>query len=194
MNIKKIAFLTLSLILAFSCSSPNSITGKRNGIGIRQKTQNPNTPYIYKNGYENFEIKKVLSVQGKDSTYINELRFNAVLGAMYTQKLMFDKFGKWDEEIYPNAGYLPILSWEKRKIFTNKEELYTVVACGIESWEAMYASVIVVDSNGQDCLNSNTKIRDSLINYFSDAIINLSSDHKFHDEYLKLSKKYPRKK
>lgn len=191
---KKLTVLVLIIIGILSCSISKKVSYKRNSIGIKQKTSNPNTPYIYKNGYLNFEIIPVLTVREKDSTYINELRFNAVFSAMYTKKLMFDKFGKWDEEIRPNNKWHPILVWKKRKLFDNEDKTYSIAAYGVESMEEMYASVIVLDDENQDCLTETSTKKDSLTYYFSNGIINLNSSKKFYEVYREMGIEYNKKK
>jgi len=75
---KKLTLITFTLFGILSCTSSKTISDNGNAVGIRQKTSNPNTPYIYKNGYKDFEIKPILTIRNNDSTYISELRFNAV--------------------------------------------------------------------------------------------------------------------
>ena len=187
---KNIAVLILFGIGILSCSSSKTISNDENGIGIRKKTSNPNTPYIYKNGYRDFEITPTLTVNENDSTYINELRFNAVFSSMYTKKLMFDEFGKWDKEIRPNNERHPILVWENKRLFNKENKTYSIAASGIESKKEMYASVIVFDSENRDCLSETHPKKDSIINYFSNGIINLKSDRMFYDTYWKMISDY----
>jgi len=186
MKIKNIA-LFLSIVLV-SCSTKINKKNEEKGIGIRHKTENPNNPFIYENGFKNFEIKKIQTIQDKDTSTISELRFNAVLSAFYTKKLMFDKFGKWNNQIYLNNDRHPILIWENVKLFETKNKLYSVATNGVESWEEMYASVIVLDSNNKDCLAQSNAEKDSLVQFFANELINLSSDKKFHEVYWKIVK------
>jgi hypothetical protein len=185
---KKIILLTILIITILSCATSKENSNNGNGFGIKQKTSNPNTPYIYKNGYDNFEIIPVLTVNKKDSTYINELRFNAVFSAMYTKKLMYDKFGKWDKEVWINNDRHPILLWEKRKIFGENGASYTIVTSGTENRKEMYASVIVFDNENHDCLTEKSPKKEFLINYFSNGIKSLSTSKEFYDVYWKVVK------
>ncbi|WP_271407473.1 hypothetical protein [Tenacibaculum soleae] len=187
---KKLTLITFTLFGILSCTSSKTISENGNAVGIRQKTSNPNTPYIYKNGYKDFEIKPTLTIRNNDSTYINELRFNAVFSAMYTKKLMYDKYGKWDKEVWPNGAKRPILVWEKRKLIETQDELYSVATNGTESMKEMFASVIVFDSKNRDCLSENYHSKDSLINFFATEIRNLSSNKKFYDVYWKMVKEH----
>jgi len=191
---EKLIILTFIIIGISSCSTSKTISDNENGVENRQKTSNPNTPYIYKNGFENFEIKPILTINKKDSTYINELRFNAVFSALYTNKLMYDKYGKWDNEVWPDGATLPVLVWNKRKLIESQNELYSVITNGTESEQEMYASVIVFDSKNRDCLTKTSNVKDSLINYFSDEIRNLGSSKKFYAVYWKMVRKHRRNK
>lgn len=185
---KKITLIIFLIITTLSCTSSKIDSIKRNSVGVKKRTSNPNTPYIYKNGFKDFEIKQVLSINGKDSTYINELRFNAVFSAMYTKKLMFEKFGKWDKEVWTDDCRHPVLIWEKRNIFGDNGESYSIAANGVENKMEMYASVIIFDNNNQDCLTNNSPKKDYLITYFSNGIKNLSSSKKFSEAYWKVVK------
>ena len=151
------------------------------------KVGNPNyiIPYVYKNGFHNFSIIPVLTLQKKDSVYVNELRFNSVFSAFYTQKAMFDEYGKWDEVVTPKGSSDKILVWNNIKLIKSDEILFSVAANGLEGSKEIYASVIVFDSIGKDCLYENYIYKDSIIDYFSDGIKNLSSNKKFYTLYWK---------
>jgi len=166
---KQIILLTILITIILSCSTSKitSNQGNRN---------------------ENYEIKPVLTVNGNDSTYINELRFNAVRSAMHTKKLMYDKFGKWDKEIWINNDRHPTLLWEKRKNFGENGGFYSIATSGEESKKEMYASVIVFDNENQDCLTESSPKKEFLINYFSNGIKSLSSNREFYDVYWKVVK------
>ncbi len=82
-------------------------------MGTARKTANPHTPYIYENGYRNYTVVKVPFVENNVTIELNELKFNAVSSAMYTKKVIFDRFGKWTKEIKRENQRHPILVWEK---------------------------------------------------------------------------------
>jgi len=180
---KKISILLFLVIALTSCSS--SQLASNNGRKIKQKTPS----YIYKNGFKNTEIRPILTINGIDSVYINELRFHRVSNAFYTQKVMYDTFGHWDKEVRPNNEKHTILVWEKRQLFGNKNELYSVAADGIEITTVMYASVLVFDAQNKDCFSEQSKVKDSLIRYFSNGIKNISTDRKFYTAYRNMMKK-----
>ncbi|KQS90235.1 hypothetical protein [Chryseobacterium sp. Leaf394] len=180
--IRKVIVFSILIFLSAFCKAQK--TKKIKGIGSPQKTLNPDTPYIYKKGYLNFDIVPTPVVQNNDTISLNLLKFNAVFSAMYTQKVMYDKFGKWTKELRPNNERHPILVWSKVKLFENKNELFTIYANGDESWEEIYASVLVFDENGKDCLSENNTNKSEIIRFFSEGIKILNNSEKFYKVYL----------
>ena len=182
------------MLVLFTINCTGQKIKKEKGVGSPQKTANPNTPYIYKNGYLNYNILKIPIVQKTDTVTINELKFNAVLSSMYTKRVMYDKFGKWTKEVRPNNERHPILIWEKIKLFENEDKRYTIYADGSENWNEIYASVLVFDENDKDCLSDESTIRKEIINLFSDGIKNLSKSEKFSKIYWDSVNNYDSKK
>lgn len=183
---RKLTIIFLSVVGIFGCSNTKKVSNKVNEVGIKQKTANQNIPYIYKNGYKDFDLKQVLTVTNSDSIYINELRFNAVASSMYSGKLMFDKFGKWDKEILLSKTSKPILIWKNKKLLESQEELFSVYTNGNESLYEIYTSVIILDSNNKDCLEKNSKYKNELINFFSKEISKLNDSNEFYKAYKDL--------
>ena len=151
----------------------------------QRATENPNFPFLYTNGYKDYKLKSVLRVDQNETAEITELPFNAVESAMYTQKLMFDKFGAWNKEIKQPNYKNPTLIWENIKIFANKDKYYTVAANGVESNEAIYASVMVYNSENNDCLSADNPEKELLIKYFSNEIKKLNNNENFYQLYHK---------
>lgn len=182
---KNIKYLSiLFLIVCFSINSYSQKPTKKN-VGERTKTLNPNIPYIYENGFSDYEVVKQATLNSKDSSAVYTLKFNAVASAMYTQKIMFDKFGKWTTAVpSKNNGF--ILIWENIKLFDDKEELFTIMASGRESLEEMFAAVSVFDSKNNDCLSEKSEFKKEIIDYFSNAIIHLNNDKSFYGKYKAL--------
>ena len=189
---KNIIPVIITLLVSFSCSSQN--VSSKKGIGIAQKTANPNTPYIYKNGFLNYKIVKIPVVQNSDTINLNELKFNATFSAMYSKKVMFDKFGKWTKEVRPNNEKHPILVWDKVKLFDDDNQLFTVYANGDENWNEIYASVLVFNLDQKDCLSEESNYKEKIIAYFSNGIQNLKDDKKFYDLYWESVNKFDMKK
>ncbi|SDL83244.1 hypothetical protein [Chryseobacterium taihuense] len=181
-------FICILLIFNFSLNSfaqSDGDTTKNKAVGHPQKTLNPNTPFIYKKGFRDYAIlTKEIVKKNNDTTELNELKFNAVLSAMYTKQLMYEKFGKWNREIRPNIDEShPILFWGKVKLFGDEDKLYSVYANGDENWNEIYASVLVFDENNNDCLSKTYSDKEKIIKYFSDGIRTLSDGKDFYKVY-----------
>lgn len=172
-----LALPVFALLLGCAVASPS-----KDAVGIPQRTHNPNTPFIYKNGYANYTIVQIPTLMDKDTIKLNELRFHAVSGAGYTKKVMFENFGRWSKEIW-FEGNQNLLVWENVKLFEDEIELYTVSASGLESMEQMYASVIVFDAQNRDCLSNGSMKKEKVTGYFAQGIQNLSEDRTFYDAY-----------
>lgn len=173
----------------------------------RVPTHNKNLPYpfIHINGFKDFEILTSNIIKDSTSSYASELRFNATYSAFYTKQVMYEKFGLWNKKLRIKREEHPILIWENVNLF-NDGNLFTVYATGFEntngpgnqvknnsfhkqvkgSNHGIYASVIVLDSSGIDCLKQdNIELRNSIIEFFSDGIKNLSTSNEFYDLYWK---------
>jgi hypothetical protein len=149
-------------------------------------TNNDLNPVVYINGYKDYSIIPVLSIQDNDSIYINELRFNQVDGAMYIGKFMYDKFGKWSKFVKTKNENIAILVWEKVKLFKDSNQLYDVATSGVENYIQIYTSVSVYKSElNKDCFDDDILEKEKIIKYFSIGIINLSSNNQFYKEYWK---------
>lgn len=151
-----------------------------------------NTPFkqVNKNDYKNFEIKPVLTVTNNDSTYINKLIFNEVYSESYTQKVIYDQFGMWDNILKPDNEENFILVWEDIKLFKSKTELYTVAVSGYTNSGYRFASVIVFDSKNNDCLSDDSDIKESITSYFSNGIKSINSTTEFYEVYNKAKLDY----
>ena len=153
----KVCYLILILLLTFSCSSSQRATNRNR------------CPKIYKNNFTKILNEKHKTIHNKDTISYNEIRFECVFSAFYTHKVMYDKFGKWDEAIYPSNNRHPILMWEKIDLFSDGKE-YTILTTGLEEWKHIYASVMVFDKNEIDLLSADSKEREKLTTYFANLI------------------------
>ena len=188
--------LHLMLLVSFSsCVIFPAKVENSNEVGKRVKTSNPALPYLYKNGYKDYEVKPFLSIIEKDSIYIHELRFNAVYSYGYTEKALFDKFGRWDIYVRTCLECEESFIWNNIKLFKDSDELYTVGASGISNCDEAYASVVVFNSKQEDCLSENHEQRDAIIEYFSRAIRHANNNMTFfreaHDQrrdFVKINK------
>ena len=96
---------------------------------------------------------------------------------------MYEKYGKWDKEIWPEKERHPILVWENIQFFDSEKELFSIAANGTESWEEIYVSVIVFDSQDNDCFKENSKHKESLPTFFDLVIRSVNSDKEFYNIY-----------
>lgn len=149
-----------------------------------------NYPFIHKNGYKSYEITKSKTVKDRDSIFTNELKFYATYSSFYTRQSMYEKFGDWDKNLFIRGENSPFLIWEKVKLFADKENHYTVIAGGFEcttcdvNLKNIYASIMVLDENKNDCLtDKNPKLKKEIINFFSNGIRNLTNSHEFYNKF-----------
>ncbi|WKW47433.1 hypothetical protein P3875_05060 [Myroides sp. JBRI-B21084] len=84
---------------------------------------------------------------------------------------MFDKFGKWHKEIYVNNETHPILVWENIQLFPKDSTKFTIATNGLESPEAIYASILIFDKENNDLLAESSTYRDKLVTLFGQFII-----------------------
>lgn len=141
---------------------------------------------IIKNGFKTVLYEEFKSVVNKDTIKLNEVKYECVHTAMYTKKVMYDKFGKWHKEIYPNKERHPMLIWENIKLFANDSTKFTIATNGLESIETIYASILVFDQNNNDLLAKSSPYRDKLVDYFGKLIINDNNKKEdFYDIYWK---------
>jgi len=126
---------------------------------------------IIKNGFKTVLYDKFISVVNKDTIKLNEVKYECVYTAMYTKKIMFDKFGKWNKEIYPNKDAHPILIWENIQLFPNDSTKFTIAANGLESSATIYASILAFDKDNNDLLAENSVYRDKLVTLFGQLIV-----------------------
>tara|TARA_B110000211_G_scaffold230548_1_gene290279 strand:+ start:592 stop:1200 length:609 start_codon:yes stop_codon:yes gene_type:complete len=170
----KPAFFIILLLFIFSCSSSQKVVEK------------DKCPKIYKNKYTEILNEKYETVYKNDTIQYNEIRFECVYSAFYTHKIMFDKFGKWDKEIYPSNKKHPILVWEKVDLFSNGKK-YNVYTNGIEECKHIYASVMIFNENDIDLLNNESPEKERLTNYFADLIKKHKTEKKdFYEVYWKM--------
>ena len=200
-----------SLLIIVSCSTKKITVGKQKTNQkyhivtpqvVKTHDQTLKYPFIHINGFKDFEINSSNLIKDKNSSFAKELRFNATYSSFYTKKVMYEKFRVKREEH-------PVLIWKNVKLFNN-DNLYTVYATGFEnskgdgnqvksnryhkqvkgSNHGIYASIIVLDSSGKDCLSDDNQVlKKSIIEYFSNGIKNLTSNNEFYDLYWKAVKK-----
>ena len=170
---KNSIFTIITALILISCSSTKNVTKKR-------------CRSILKNDYKTILEEKFESVISKDTIFLNEVKYECVYTAMYTKKGMYDRFGKWNQEIYPKGQTHPILLWNNVKLFPNDTTEFIVATNGLESLKTIYASVLVFDKKNKDLLSDESKYKTKLIEYFSEMIkTNNSKKRDFYETYWK---------
>ncbi len=169
----KHVFLIVLLISLVGCSPQKVIVENK-------------CPKIYKNDFTQILNKKYKTIYEQDTVAFNEIRFECVYSPFYTHKVIYDKFGKWDKEIFPSNRKHPILMWENIDIFSNGKK-YILMTNGIEECNHIYASVMLFDKKQRDLLTESYAEKDLITNLITDLIKNHNSDKKdFYEVYWKM--------
>jgi hypothetical protein len=169
-------------------SKPDSIFIPK-PIRIKTYSKKSSYPYIHKNGYKSYKITVSKTVKDKNSFFANELIFYSTYSSFYTRKLMYEKFGNWNNNLFIRGIRTPFLIWNKVKLFANKDAYYYVVAGGFEcttcdEYDSIYASIMILDENKNDCLsNKNLELKKEIIGFFSKGITNLTNSTEFYDKF-----------
>ncbi len=111
------------------------------------------------------------TIDGRDTLSFNQLRFQCAHSALYTSKVMYDRFGKWNKEILPRNRKHPILVWENVDLLSNGRK-YNVMTDGLEEYKNIYASVMVFDNDGKDILSGSSTEKVTIAGFFADLIKN----------------------
>ncbi len=165
----------LAILLLLSCSSSKKISNEKDKC-----------PRVYKNSYTNILNETYTTVYKNDTINYSEVRFECVNSAFKTHKVVFDKYGKWDDVIFPSNSNQPILIWNNLDLLSNGKK-YTVYTNGKESWKHIYASVMVFDEYENDALKGSSPEKQKLIECFSKLIKrNKLGKVDFHDAFKKM--------
>ncbi|WP_136437551.1 hypothetical protein R5O20_06170 [Tenacibaculum maritimum] len=167
-------YITIIFSIFLNCSS------------MRKAIKETKCPKIYKNKFTEILNKKYVTINNKDTTKINEIRYECIYSPFYTHKMMFDKYGKWGKEIFPSDKNHPILIWNNIDLLPNGKK-YTVLTTGLENWKYIYASVMVLDEKERDALTKQNEEKIALTNFFGELIKNHNPEKKdFYEVYWKV--------
>ena len=167
-------YITILFSIFLSCSSS------------QKAVKETKCPKIYESNFTEILNEKYRAINNNDTTAINEIRFECVYSALYTHKVMYDKYGKWNKEIYPSNRNYPILMWKNIDLFSNGKR-YTILTNGLEEWKHIYASVMVLDENEDDILSEQTDEKIAVTNLFAELIKNNNPEKKdFYEVYWKM--------
>lgn len=170
--------LSILVLLITSCSS-----SKKNLENQRISNCDQN----FKNGFSRIELdENFLTINGKTEK-VTEAKFYCLYSFLQTKKIVYDNFGKWDDETIQGQNPHPLLIWKALPLLKNSSEKFTVIATGEEIYnKETYASISILDENERDALASGSKYRSPLIDLLSDLI--KQTDHQneeFNKVYLK---------
>ncbi|TVZ55787.1 hypothetical protein OD91_1054 [Lutibacter sp. Hel_I_33_5] len=162
---KKISYLVILSIMISSCSAKKEIA------------QNVN---------ENFYINQFTSKTEGGKQILNELVFgtNYIKEPTDIQKVLYDKFGKWNTKTYIKNTNEPILIWENISLFDHIDSKFTIASFGGMSLNKKIASVIVLNKNGADILSEKSPIKNHIAYEFSKLLRNKKTSNKFIKEYI----------
>lgn len=156
----------------------------------KQISQNPritNCKQNFKNNFSRLELDETTLNINNKTEKVTEAKFRCVYTFLQSKKVMFDKFGKWNEESLPKNKHHPLLIWNDVLLLENSPERFTVIATGEETLnEETYASISILDENGKDVLAPESHYKNDLIDFFSNLIRETNhEDEEFHKVYLK---------
>ena len=113
-----------------------------------------NVTYQYSND-QKYRIVEVPVVIESDTTFVNEIRFYKISSARNAGQVMYDQFGKWDQQLESKHGsrqYQHV--WENRALLQDANQ-FTIIADGYEGSDDYFSSVTVFDRDNNDCLDVN---------------------------------------
>lgn len=169
----KTIYIAVLLSVFLSCASSREVA-------------KPRCSEIFENNFSEILNEKFIVVNGQDTTKINEIRYECVHSAFYTHKVMYDKYGKWDAEIFQSNRAHPILMWNNVDLFSNGKK-YIVLTNGLEEWKHIYASVMILDQNQTDILAGETHEKIALTNFFAQLLKTHNPQKRdFYEVYWKI--------
>lgn len=159
-----------------SCTTNKNINAHRsNSLNFRH------------NEFKSITNDKYVATVNKDTISITQIKYNYVYNAFLLKKIMFDKFGKWDEARYSENERHPVLVWRQVKLLSDRDLLYMVAATGGgEEVQKIYSSVMVFDKVGRDLLAIDSEFKNDVTKYFTE-LIQQNDNHKdeFYSVYWK---------
>lgn len=170
--------LSFTVIMMAACSTHKNIS---------EKSRISNCAQNYKNGFSRIAFEETPLIVNTKTEKITEVKFICLYSFLQIKKIMYDNFGKWDDESMGKQSQHPLLIWKDLPLLKNTTEKFTVIADGEEPYnKETYGSISVLDQNGMDVLSAESQYRNPLLNLFSNMI--KETDHQneeFHRLYLK---------
>lgn len=126
-------------------------------IPVVEKYCEPGT----KNEFERIVADQYTYVTNNDTVFINFTKFKGA-DPFHISKLMYDKFGKWDEARYQEGERHPFLVWKSVPLFEDNPTRYFVVTSGEESRKSTNAAIMVFDQKMNDLLAKDSPQKDKI--------------------------------
>jgi len=166
-----LVFSLILVALLFNCTSKKPFENSRLYKHILE--ENP----------KSISYDQILTVSNNDTVIYNQVRFKNRYSLTSTQKALYQKYGKWDQTLVSENinGYT--LAWKGIELFSNEDE-FTVLASSNEERNNSYASVIVLDENGNDIAINNNTIKQKIALVIGEMIWSTDlRNHKFNDAF-----------
>lgn len=126
--------------------------------------------------YSQFKIISTPILVEKDTVLVNELRFYDIKSAKDAIKLMYIDHGKWTKKLEgTHQKTLKRFVWQNVKLFDTYNDLFTVIAGGVESNTNYFTYLTIIDAAQKDCLQENHTFRKTLTDHFTSKMNRLNS-------------------
>ena len=126
--------------------------------------------------YPAFNIITTPFLVEKDTILINELRFYDTKSAKDAMKLMYLDHGKWTKKLEGiHQKILKRFVWKNVKLLNKYNDLFTVIAGGVESNTNYFTYLTVIDATQKDCLDENHTFRNILTDHFTSKMKRLDT-------------------
>ena len=128
-----------------------------------------------------YEVVEIPLIYDEDTLYVNELRLYNIQSALDAKVIMYYNYGKWD--LVSSGKYQDNIKehvWKRVKLLEN-EGAFFVSADGTETLDEYFASLIIVDTHNNDCLNPNYPLRNELIDLFVRKLANVKANRYNYD-------------
>ena len=136
------------------------------------------------NGYSRYELDAYYSSFNGKKTKTYEGKFHCPFTTFYTAKVLYDKYGKWDQVVFYEDGRNEKLLWSNIQLFKDSKDKYSIAASGYEDEWDMYASIIVFDKKGKDMLQPTNPLSKEIMDLIGEMIQNNDEKNQdFYDEY-----------
>lgn len=172
----KLFLFILTLFLFFNCSSIKNSNQSEDNIDPGDCRE------LLKNNFSNITNQQIINLVDRDTVIVNEIRFECVQSITYTSKVLFDNYRKWDVVLKTPESKHPTLMWKNLDLLKNGKR-YQVLTKG-RFGDIRFASVIVLDSEGNDVLANKTLEKVKIVNLFSNLIkANQNENREFFIHY-----------